>query len=83
MWMTLVTTVSKAIGDTTKSIFNYFRTIKEKQSETEIIKEKRDYKEATNIAEEIFEITDMYLNSFSKADKREYRSLMSKFKEKN
>jgi hypothetical protein len=83
MWMTLVTTVSKAIGDTTKSIFNYFSTVKEKQSETEIIKDKRNYKKATNIAEEIFEITDMYIGYFSKQDKREYRYLMTKFKEKN
>lgn len=83
MWMTLIATVSKAVGDATKSIFNYFSTAKVKQSETEIIKEKRDYKKATNIAEKIFEITDNYLDYFSLANKLKYKRLMSKFKDKN
>lgn len=79
----MITTVSKAVGDITKSIFNYFNTVKKQQSETEIIKEKRDYKKATDIAEKIFEITDMYIDEFSNRHKRKYKQLISQFKEKN
>ena len=83
MWMTLVTTVSKAIGDTTKSIFNYFSTVKEKQSETEIIKDKKDYKKATNIAEKIIDIAQQYKADMTFAHRLKFVRLVQAFKKYN
>ena len=48
----------KSVGEAFTSLFNWLRTNKEEQSETQLIKDKKRLKEAANIAEEIFDITD-------------------------
>lgn len=79
MYSTMVT----AICDFLKSVFNYADTAKEKQSETEIIKDKRDYKKATDVAERIIEIADKYLSKMNKDDLKEYQRLCKRFRKYN
>ena len=79
MYSALITSLSNLFA----RLFEWKTTKTQHQSETEIIKDKKDYKKATNIAEKIFEITDNYLDYFSLANKLKYKRLMSKFKDKN
>lgn len=71
----------RAVGEAFTSLFNYCRTNKEHQSETQIVKDKRRLKKATNIAQELFAITDLYSNCFSSKDKRAYKKLRREFDE--
>lgn len=41
--------------------------------------DKKDLKKATNIAEQIIEITRKYESSMSKKDRRRFKSLVKKF----
>ena len=79
MWATLTATVSKAVGDVTKSVFDFMSKKKERQSETEIIKEKRELKKATNIAEEMWSIAFRNIDSFSEKDKERFLKLYDDF----
>ena len=76
-------TAIKSIGDFFKSIFDFAKTSKEHQSETEIIKDKRDYKEATNIAEKIIDIAQKYKTEMTFADRLKFYRLLEKFQEHN
>lgn len=71
----------RAVGEAFTSLFNYCRTNKEHQAETQIVKDKRRLKKATNIAQELFTITDLYTNTFSTKDKRQYKKLRREFDE--
>lgn len=73
----------KSIGDFFKSIFDFAKTSKEHQSETEIIKDKRDYKEATDIAEKIIAITQKYKTDMSFSDRLKFSHLSEKFQKHN
>lgn len=73
----------EAISNTVKSCFDFASTAKERQSETEIIKKKRNLEEAVNIAEEILEITDRYDVHFSDDDWKRYKKLKKKFNKKD
>lgn len=73
----------KSVGEAFTSLFNYFSVAKENQSETQIIKDKKRLKEATNIAQRIFKITDKYKNYFSKKDSNSYENLKEKFNKKD
>lgn len=79
MWATLTATVSKAVGDVTKSVFNFLSKKKERQSETEIIKEKRSLKKATDIAEEMWSIAFRNIDLFSEKDKEKFLKLYDDF----
>ena len=76
-------TAIKSIGDFFKSIFDFAKTSKEHQSETEIIKDKKDYKEATNIAEKIIDIAQKYKTEMTFADRLKFSHLLEKFQEHN
>lgn len=69
----------KSVGEAFTSLFNYFKTAKEEQCETQLIKDKKRLKEATNIAEEIFVITDKYKDFFTEDDTENYNKLRKKF----
>lgn len=73
----------KSICNFLKSVFNYADTAKEKQSETEIIKDKRDYKKATDVAERVFEVTDRYRSKMTKYDAWKYERLCRLFQKYN
>lgn len=72
-----------AIAEAFKSLFACAQNAKTRQAETQIIKDKKRLKEATNIAEEIFNITDLYKDIFTQDDLDEYEKLMRKFNKKD
>ena len=69
----------QSVSEAFTSLFNWLRTNKEEQSETQIIKDKKRLKDATNIAEEIFAITDNYKDFFAEEDTENYDKLRKKF----
>ena len=74
--------VPKAVeagGNAIDSVADCITTRKKRQSETEIIKEKRDLKRATNAAEKMFKISARYLENFSDEDKKDYDELYNEF----
>lgn len=73
----------QSVGEAFTSLFNYFKTAKEKQCETQIIRDKKRLKAATNIAQQIFQITDEYVEFFAIDAQKKYVSLRKKFDEKD
>lgn len=73
----------EAIGEAISSLFNYFKTAKSVQSETEVIKDKHKAEEANNIAEDIFLIVDKCRKGFTDDDWDEYLKLKKKFNNKD
>lgn len=69
--------------DALKSVFDFASTAKENQSETEIIKEKRDLKKATNIAEDAFKLIFKYYTSMSESDQKKLKTLYDDFLDSN
>ena len=69
--------------DALKSVFDFASTAKEHQSETEIIKEKRDLESAVNTAEEIIELLNKYQFHLSDDDWKSYKKLIKKFNKKD
>lgn len=69
--------------DALKSVFDFATTAKENQSETEIIKEKRDLKKATNIAEYAFKLIFKYYTSMSESDQKKLKTLYDDFLDSN
>ena len=62
------------------STFLSFQTSKvENQETTSLVGDKKDLKKASNIAEQIIEITRKYESSMSKKDRRRFKSLIKKF----
>lgn len=79
MWVALATTVSKTVGDVSQSLFNFLSKRKDHQSETEIIKEKRRLKKASDIAEEMWGIAFRNIDSFTEKDKKKFLKLYEDF----
>lgn len=73
----------KSVGEAFTSLFNYFKTAKSVQSETEVIKDKHKAEEANNIAEDIFLLVDKCRNGFTDDDWDEYLKLKKKFNNKD
>lgn len=73
----------EAALDALKSVFDFASTAKEHQSETEIIKEKRDLEDAVNMAEEIIELFDKYQTYLSDDDWKSFKKLVKKFNKKD
>ena len=80
--MTVSESISK-VGEALKSLFDYVKERKTKQSETQVIKDKKRLKDASNIAEDIFIITDQYAHTFSQEHQKEYKKLREKFDNKD
>lgn len=78
-----ITSAIKAAGDGLKGIFDFASTAKEHQSETEIIKEKRDLEDAVNTAEEIIELFNKYQFHLSDDDWKSFKKLVKKFNKKD
>jgi len=72
-----------SVGEAFTSLFNLLKTNKEEQCETQIIKDKKRLKKATNIAQEIFQITDEYKNSLPEEVLKEYNKLRKEFDKKD
>ena len=69
----------KAVGEAFTSLFNYCQTNTEHQSETQIVKDKRRLKKATNVAQQIFAISDKYQQDYTLHDRKAYQRLRAKF----
>ncbi len=73
----------KSFGEVFTSFLNYFTTAKKEQCETQIIKDKNRLKAATDIAEQIFTITDNYKEFFMADHTEMYNKLRKKFDRKD
>lgn len=69
----------KAFFDSLSKMMNVYETKIKNQTTTEVVKDKRALKKASNITEEILEITDKYCKTFEKRDLRKYEKLKKKF----
>uniref|UniRef100_UPI004027E29E hypothetical protein n=1 Tax=Candidatus Stercorousia sp. TaxID=3048886 RepID=UPI004027E29E len=63
--------------------FNWLNKNKEEQCETQIINDKKRLKDATNIAQQIFYITDNYVKYFLCDEQKKYKNLRKKFDKKD
>ena len=73
----------KSISDSIISIVNYLTVSKDKQLETEIVKEKKSLKKASDISEKMFKIVLKYIDTFEEKDKKRIEKLYDDFLEKN
>ena len=73
----------KSISDSVTSIVNYLTVSKDKQLETEIVKEKKKKKKASDISEKMFKIVLKYIDTFEEKDKKRIEKLYDDFLEKN
>lgn len=73
----------EAIGNAIKSISDSFAVLKKRQSETEILKEKKRLKKAVDIAENIIQLIYKYLPLMSEEDVEDFKRYVEKFKKYN
>lgn len=73
----------ECIGEAFKSGFSYAAELKDKQCETKVLRDNIRLKDATNIAEKIFEISDKYKRYYTAKDLKNYKKLMKKFNKKD
>ena len=73
----------KSISDSITSIVNYLTVTKDKQLETEIVKEKKSLKKASDKSEKMFKIVLKYIDTFEEKDKKRIEKLYDDFLEKN
>ena len=69
--------------DAIKSVFDYAGTAKEHQSETEVIKDKRDLKKAVNIAEQAFKIVFKNFECLPEKEQERFKDLYDDFLDYN
>lgn len=73
----------KSVGEAFTSLFNYFKTAKEEQCETQIVKDKKRLKKATNIAQEAFRLIDDNKHYLPEDVVKKYEKLRKEFDEKD
>lgn len=73
----------KSVGEAFTSLFNYFKTAKEEQCETQIVKDKKRLKKATNIAQEAFRLIDDNKHYLPEDVVKKYAKLRKEFDEKD
>ena len=73
----------EVIGNAIKSISDSFAVSKKRQSETEILKEKKRLKKAVDIAEDIIQLTYKYLPLMTEEDVEDFKKYVEKFKKYN
>lgn len=69
----------EALSNAIKGLFDFASTAKEHQSETEVIKEKRDLKKATNKAEEAFKIVFRNFECLPEKEQERFKKLYDDF----
>lgn len=79
----MLTNAIEAIGNAVKSVFDYFITFKKKQSETAILKDRKNLQKAVDISEEIIEIMFKYLPFYLEQDVDDLQKLVKKFRKYN
>lgn len=73
----------EAVSNALKGIFDFASTAKEHQSETQIIKENKRLKKASDIAEKIISLGYKYLDYFNEKDRKKFVKLHDDFKDNN
>jgi hypothetical protein len=71
------------VGEAIKSGFSYAEKAKEHQSETQIVKDKKRLKKATNIAQEAFRLIDDNKHYLPDDVVKKYEKLRKEFDEKD
>ena len=74
--------IAKAIevlGEATKNGFSYAEKVKEKQSETEVLKAYKRQLKGLNIAEMLILLSYKYLDTYTVDDQKEFKKLLKKF----
>ena len=79
----MISTAITAFCEMVKEFFGFKSTDIVHKPTTEIVKEKKSLKKATNYTEQIFLIVDKYTNHFSALDLRKYNALKKKFMKNN
>ena len=77
--MLSISAAVEAVSNVIKSVFDFASTAKENQSETEIIKEKRDLKKATDKAEEAFKIVFRNFECLPEKEQERFKKLYDDF----
>ena len=73
----------EVIGNAIKSISDSFAVIKKRQSETAILKDRKNLQKAVDISEEIIEIMFKYLPLYIEQDVDDLQKLVKKFRKYN
>lgn len=73
----------EVIGNAIKSISDSFAVLKKRQSETEILKDRKNLQKAVDISEEIIEIMFKYLPLYLEQDVDDLQKLVKKFRKYN
>ena len=73
----------KSVGEAFTSLFNLLNAKRNRQSETQILKELKKMEKAVNTAEKMFNIFFKYINELSPEDKDSIIKLLTKFQENN
>lgn len=79
----MLTGAIEAVGNAVKSVFDSFTTFKKKQSETAILKDRKNLQKAVDISEEIIEIIYKYLPLLTEDDIEKINGLIKKFRKYN
>lgn len=74
-----ITEAIKSVGEAFKGFADFMKTSKEHQSETQLVKDKKRLKKATNTAQAIFRITDEFKSLLPEDVLKEYNDLREKF----
>lgn len=78
-----ITKAIEKVGEAIKNGFSYAEKVKEKQSETAILKDRKNLQKAVDIAEEIIEIMFKYLPLYLEQDVDDLQKLVKKFRKYN
>ena len=78
-----ITKANEKVGEAIKNGFSYAEKVKEKQSETAILKDRKNLQKAVDIAEEIIEIMFKYLPLYLEQDADDLQKLVKKFRKYN
>lgn len=78
-----ITAAITAFCEMVKSFFGFKQTDIINKPTTELVKERKALKKASNYTEQIIEIVDKYVDTFSFSDKRKYNSLKRRFLKNN
>ena len=65
------------------SVAKLWKSKVDNQTTTSVVKDKNQLKKASNITEEILQITDKYYNTFTKLDRIRYKRLKKRFLKAN
>ena len=73
----------KSVGEAFTSLFNYLKTNKEEQIDTQFLTEHKKLLKAVDTAEKMFNIFFKSFDKLPKDDQKELEKLLEKFQENN